>query len=270
MRSTLIISLLSCFFAVYEAKVFSKCELAHKLKAQEMDGFGGYSLANCEYELLIHPSFLSLPKEALFPKPAISPLSPHNFLTCQDSLPLPWVLFLSLPSLLYLSYLVLLFSLSPSGIILSITDFLLLLPKIAFPPNGLGYFLGHTQRLTYFLFCCHHLCFHLHPFQCRSLEHNRCCIPSSPLPFCLPKNNPHLLSLLKGCSTSVTRELDGDCENRRWGNGKVARRTENLSHPSHWWEHMKLFQFPLNIFIFSMPNLLFPVTHKDGLSGPPS
>ncbi|XP_014705584.1 lysozyme C, milk isozyme [Equus asinus] len=54
MRSTLIISLLSCFFAVYEAKVFSKCELAHKLKAQEMDGFGGYSLANwvcmAEYE----------------------------------------------------------------------------------------------------------------------------------------------------------------------------------------------------------------------------
>ncbi|XP_016056516.1 PREDICTED: lysozyme C, milk isozyme-like [Miniopterus natalensis] len=46
MRSILIISLLSCFFAAHNAKVFSKCELAHKLKAQGMDGFHGYNLAN--------------------------------------------------------------------------------------------------------------------------------------------------------------------------------------------------------------------------------
>lgn len=53
MRSILIISLLGCCFAAYEAKIFSKCELARKLKAEGMDGFHGYSLANCEYGLLI-------------------------------------------------------------------------------------------------------------------------------------------------------------------------------------------------------------------------
>ncbi|XP_036154900.1 lysozyme C, milk isozyme-like [Myotis myotis] len=46
MRTILIISLLSCFFAAYNAKVFSKCELARQLKAHGMDGFHGYSLAN--------------------------------------------------------------------------------------------------------------------------------------------------------------------------------------------------------------------------------
>ncbi|XP_055973886.1 lysozyme C, milk isozyme-like [Sorex fumeus] len=46
MRSILVISLLSCFFAAYEAKKFSKCELAKKLKAEGMDGYHGYSLAN--------------------------------------------------------------------------------------------------------------------------------------------------------------------------------------------------------------------------------
>ncbi|XP_027449220.1 lysozyme C, milk isozyme-like [Zalophus californianus] len=46
MRSVLIITLLSCFCAAYEAKVFSKCELARKLKTKGMDGYRGYSLAN--------------------------------------------------------------------------------------------------------------------------------------------------------------------------------------------------------------------------------
>ncbi|KAM8804283.1 lysozyme C, milk isozyme-like [Rhynchonycteris naso] len=46
MRSILVISILSCFFAAYNAKVFTKCELAQKLKAKGMDGFHGYSLAN--------------------------------------------------------------------------------------------------------------------------------------------------------------------------------------------------------------------------------
>ncbi|XP_045685350.1 lysozyme C, milk isozyme-like [Phyllostomus hastatus] len=46
MRSVLIIFLLSCFFAACNAKIFSKCELARKLKAHGMDGFHGYSLAN--------------------------------------------------------------------------------------------------------------------------------------------------------------------------------------------------------------------------------
>ncbi|XP_027981384.1 lysozyme C, milk isozyme-like [Eumetopias jubatus] len=46
MRSVLIITLLSCFCAAYEAKVFSKCELARKLKTKGMDGYHGHSLAN--------------------------------------------------------------------------------------------------------------------------------------------------------------------------------------------------------------------------------
>ncbi|XP_047599398.1 lysozyme C, milk isozyme-like [Lutra lutra] len=45
MRSILIITLLSCFCAD-EAKIFSKCELAHKLKTKRMDGYHGYSLAD--------------------------------------------------------------------------------------------------------------------------------------------------------------------------------------------------------------------------------
>lgn len=77
MRTILVISLLSCFFAAYNAKVFSKCELARQLKAHGMDGFHGYSLANCEYELLIHPFCLcpkwpSSPTQQTLPKPASS------------------------------------------------------------------------------------------------------------------------------------------------------------------------------------------------------
>ncbi|VCW99245.1 unnamed protein product [Gulo gulo] len=46
MRSILIITLLSCFCAAYEAKIFSKCELARKLKTKGMDGYHGYGLAD--------------------------------------------------------------------------------------------------------------------------------------------------------------------------------------------------------------------------------
>ncbi|XP_059260809.1 lysozyme C, milk isozyme isoform X1 [Mustela nigripes] len=46
MKSILIITLLSCFCAVYEAKIFSKCKLAHMLKTKGMDGYHGYSLAD--------------------------------------------------------------------------------------------------------------------------------------------------------------------------------------------------------------------------------
>lgn len=84
MRSILIISIFSCFFAASNAKIFSKCELARKLKAQGMDGFHGYSLANCEYEP--SSSFLSLPKDALFPNPEVSPFLVNDFLSCQGSL----------------------------------------------------------------------------------------------------------------------------------------------------------------------------------------
>nr|XP_045008158.1 lysozyme C, milk isozyme-like [Jaculus jaculus] len=46
MRFILILSLLSCFLAAYKARVLTTCELAHELKAQGMDGFHGYSLAD--------------------------------------------------------------------------------------------------------------------------------------------------------------------------------------------------------------------------------
>ncbi|XP_045866627.1 lysozyme C, milk isozyme-like [Meles meles] len=46
MRSILIIALFSCFCEAYEAKIFSKCELASKLKTKVMDGYHGYSLAD--------------------------------------------------------------------------------------------------------------------------------------------------------------------------------------------------------------------------------
>lgn len=63
MRSILIITLLSCFWAVYEAKVFSKCELARKLKTMGMDGYHGQSLASCECEC----SFCLSPKRPSSP-----------------------------------------------------------------------------------------------------------------------------------------------------------------------------------------------------------
>ncbi|CAK6443510.1 unnamed protein product [Pipistrellus nathusii] len=46
MSAILIISLFSCFFAAYNAKGFSKCQMAHQLKAHGMDGYYGYSLAD--------------------------------------------------------------------------------------------------------------------------------------------------------------------------------------------------------------------------------
>lgn len=125
MRSVLIFSLLSCFFAAYNAKVFSKCELARKLKDQGMDGFHGYSLANCEYELLTC-AFCLCP-EGLFPNPEISPFSLHDFLSFQGSLTLPCLLFLSLSPLPSNSYLVFLFSISTR-------DVLLLLSQSPSPP----------------------------------------------------------------------------------------------------------------------------------------
>lgn len=109
MRSILIISLLGCFFAAYEAKIFPKCELARKLKAEGMDGFHGYSLANCEYEPSI---ILSLLKEAFFPNQTIFPFhlviySFTHLLSCT-----PRMLLLSPPLLPCHSYQDLHFSLS--------------------------------------------------------------------------------------------------------------------------------------------------------------
>ncbi|XP_075409415.1 lysozyme C, milk isozyme-like [Tenrec ecaudatus] len=46
MKSILIFSLFSCFFAINEAKIFSRCELAHILKGHGLEGYNGYSLEN--------------------------------------------------------------------------------------------------------------------------------------------------------------------------------------------------------------------------------
>lgn len=53
MRSVFVFLLL---ITVASAKVFERCDWAHKLKANGMDGYGGVSLANCEYSLLLKQS----------------------------------------------------------------------------------------------------------------------------------------------------------------------------------------------------------------------
>lgn len=120
-----------------------------------------------------YSSILSVSAQSgLLPQP--SKLSPNQL----SPLPCP---FLSLSPLPCNSYLVLLFSLSTRNY--PVTDFLLLLPQITFPPNGLEYFLGHTQNLTYLLLVLRPSSL-LSPafFLVQVIEHNRCCLPPSPLP----------------------------------------------------------------------------------------
>ncbi|NXJ35494.1 LYSC1 protein, partial [Ciconia maguari] len=48
----LLLLLLALLTAVTKAKVFSRCELAHLLQEEGLDGYRGYSLANCELQAL--------------------------------------------------------------------------------------------------------------------------------------------------------------------------------------------------------------------------
>ncbi|KAM6374846.1 lysozyme C, milk isozyme-like [Alca torda] len=60
--SSLLSLLLALLTTVTKAKVFSQCELAHVLQEEELDGCGGYSLANREFQ---SPVCLSFPAAAV-------------------------------------------------------------------------------------------------------------------------------------------------------------------------------------------------------------
>lgn len=57
MTSLALASLLSCLLTSGQAEVYSRCELARMLQDFGLDGFRGYSLADCED----CPPFLPLP-----------------------------------------------------------------------------------------------------------------------------------------------------------------------------------------------------------------
>lgn len=50
--------LLACFVAESHAKIYGRCELAQVLKMNGLDGYQGYSLANCECSSLTKGIFL--------------------------------------------------------------------------------------------------------------------------------------------------------------------------------------------------------------------
>ncbi|NXE80268.1 LYSC1 protein, partial [Cochlearius cochlearius] len=47
--------LLALLTVVTKAKVLSQCELAHLLQEEGLGGYGGYSLANCEFQSPVSP-----------------------------------------------------------------------------------------------------------------------------------------------------------------------------------------------------------------------
>lgn len=48
MTSPLLISLVSCLVAVNQASLIGRCDLAKVLHQEDLDGFEGYSLTDCE------------------------------------------------------------------------------------------------------------------------------------------------------------------------------------------------------------------------------
>lgn len=66
-------SLLSCLLASSQAKVYSRCELARVLKDFGLEGYRGYTLADCENPspwLALSPSHHTSP---LLPPPPLPP-----------------------------------------------------------------------------------------------------------------------------------------------------------------------------------------------------
>lgn len=49
MKALTLLSLIGCLIMANEAKIFSRCELAYTLHEEGLDGYEGYSLANCEF-----------------------------------------------------------------------------------------------------------------------------------------------------------------------------------------------------------------------------
>lgn len=59
MKALALLPLFGCLIMANEAKVFSRCELAYKLQEAGMDGYEGYSLANCEFQCSPIPHFFT-------------------------------------------------------------------------------------------------------------------------------------------------------------------------------------------------------------------
>nr|XP_019600619.1 PREDICTED: lysozyme-like protein 6 [Rhinolophus sinicus] len=48
MRRALLISLVACLVTIHQARLIDRCDLAKLLHQEDMDGFEGYSLSDCE------------------------------------------------------------------------------------------------------------------------------------------------------------------------------------------------------------------------------
>lgn len=48
MKALLLLPILACVLTVGQGMIYERCELARKLKELGLDGYYGYSLANCE------------------------------------------------------------------------------------------------------------------------------------------------------------------------------------------------------------------------------
>lgn len=52
MRRALFISLVACLVTIHQARLIDRCDLAKLLQQEDMDGFEGYSLSDCECHFL--------------------------------------------------------------------------------------------------------------------------------------------------------------------------------------------------------------------------
>lgn len=68
MRRALLISLVACLVTIHQARLIDRCALAKLLQQEDMDGFEGYSLSDCQ--LLFQLLFL----EALWQRGGRMPL----------------------------------------------------------------------------------------------------------------------------------------------------------------------------------------------------
>lgn len=71
MTTLLLISLVSCLVAVNQASLINRCDLANVLHQEDLDGFEGYSLSDCEYRFFTHshpfsPPLPVMPSVAIF------------------------------------------------------------------------------------------------------------------------------------------------------------------------------------------------------------
>lgn len=69
MRRALFIALVGCLVTIHQTRLINRCDLAKLLHQEEMDGFEGFSLSDCEYRFLItliSPFLLAVPYGAIF------------------------------------------------------------------------------------------------------------------------------------------------------------------------------------------------------------